>query len=192
MDQTKKLGWRRLQGGFYALLTDFANENRFAFRWICFMIALGMLFAVVITTVPQASTNLVRVSLGGYRAGRTVEETQIRFLNGENAAADVTTPELEAAEEMLRQLVAADEIRLNNLNGTGAFSAYCTEIPYEEAKEKLEALEAAKARAEAVAAARASVTVNTGYTNYVRLNTRGVPMSKKGDVEVDANGVPLN
>ncbi len=192
MVETKRHGEREPLRGFFAFLTELSCENRWAFRSICFMLAVGLLLVVVITTVPLGPDRLVRVSFGDYRAAAIVQEYDGGDLIAGHGAADVSIPELEELNETLALLAAADEIRMRNANGTGAFSAYCTTLTADEAQVKLDAIAAAKARAEAVERARAAVTVNTGYTSYVRFNTKGVPMSQKGTVEVDENGVPLH
>lgn len=176
----------------YQLITEFACENRRVFRAVCFTMALVLFFTVILCTVPQTASGLVKMSFGSYRASAAVWETDIDFLIAESAAADVSIPELDEMSEVLRQLAAADEIRMRNENGTGVFSAYVTTLSMEEAQVKLDEIAAAKARQEAVERARAAVTVNTPYTSYVRFNSNGVPMSQKGTVEVDANGVPLH
>jgi 3D (Asp-Asp-Asp) domain-containing protein len=175
----------------YELIVNFACENRSVFRAACFMTALGLFVTVIVSTVPQTG-RLVKMSFGQYRAAVSVQETDIDFLSAEHAAADVSVPELDEMSEMFRQLAAADEIRLRNENGTGVFSRYITVIPAAEAQETLDEIAAAKARAEALRQARAAVTTTTQYTSYVHINTNGVPMSQKGDVAVDENGVPLH
>ena len=188
MYQMKRVGRGKPTAQETPLISESAYENRRGFRSACLVTALVLLFAVVISTVPPTAVQLVRLSLGDYRAAAG---TQTDALYPQTGFSAVAAGDLEEMSELLAELAEEDALKMRIKNGDFAFSQYITTLSREEAQARVDAIKAAKERAEAAERARASVTVYTNYTSYVPFNTQGVPMSQKGSVEVDANGVPL-
>ena len=189
MYQMKRVGRGKPTGQNAPLISESAYENRQGFRTVCLVTALVLLFAVVISTVPPTAVQLVRLSLGDYRAAASAPSDALYPQTGFSA---VAANDLDEMSELLAELAEADALKVRIKNGDFAFAPYITTLSREEAQERLDAIQAAKEKAEAAERAKASVTVYTNYTSYVSLNTKGVPMSQKGTVEVDANGVPLH
>ena len=174
MYQMKRVGRGRPSGDNAGLITESAYENRRGFRTVCLVTALVLLFAVVGSTVPPTAVQLVRLSLGDYRAAAYADTASPVPQTG---FANVAASDLDEMSELMKELAEADARKMRIR---------------EEAQEKVDEIKAAQARAEEAERAKAAITVYTGYTSYVPCNTMGVPMSQKGSVEVDANGVPLH
>ena len=189
MYQMKRVGRGRPSGDTAGLITESAYENRRGFRTVCLVTALVLLFAVVGSTVPSTAVQLVRLSLGDYRAAAYAETVSPVPQTG---FAAVAANDLDEMSELLEELAEADARKMRIKNGDFVFAPYITTLSREEAQAKVDEIKAAKARAEEAERAKAAITVYTGYTSYVPCNTKGVPMSQKGSVEVDANGVPLH
>ena len=190
MYQMKRVGRGRKTTRQQAdLITESAYENRRGFRTVCLVTALVLLFAVVVSTVPPSAVQLVRLSLGDYRTAASAPSDAIIPQAGFST---VAANDLDEMSELLAELAEADALKMRIKNGDFVFASCITTLSREEAQVKLDEIRAAKERAEAAERARASVTVYTDYTSYVGFNTKGVPMSQKGSVEVDANGVPLH
>ena len=187
MYQMKRVGRGKPTAQETPLIPESAYENRRGFRTVCLVTALVLLFAVVISTVPPTAVQLVRLSLGDYRAAAS---TQADGLYPQTGFSAVAAGDLDEMSELLAELAEEDALRVKIKNGDFAFAPYITTLSREEAQVKLDRIKAAKEKAEAAERARASVTVYTNYTSYVAFNTKGVPMSQKGTVEVDANGAP--
>lgn len=189
MYQMKRVGRGKPTGQNAPLISESAYENRQGFRTVCLVTALVLLFAVVISTVPPTAVQLVRLSLGDYRAAASAPSDALYPQTGFSA---VAANDLDEVSELLAELAEADALKVRIKNGDFVFAPYITTLSREEAQVRLDEIKAAKEKAEAAERAKASVTVYTNYTSYVSLNTKGVPMSQKGTVEVDANGVPLH
>jgi 3D (Asp-Asp-Asp) domain-containing protein len=189
MYQMKRVGRGKPTGQNAPLISQSAYENRQGFRTVCLVTALVLLFAVVISTVPPTAVQLVRLSLGDYRAAASAPSDALYPQTGFSA---VAANDLDEVSELLAELAEADALKVRIKNGDFVFAPYITTLSREEAQVRLDEIKAAKEKAEAAERAKASVTVYTNYTSYVSLNTKGVPMSQKGTVEVDANGVPLH
>lgn len=189
MYQMKRVGRGKATCESIPLISGSAYENRRGFRTVCLVTAFVLLFAVVISTAPPKAVQLVRLSLGDYRAAASVE-TEAQLPKAKVTA--FAAGDLSEMSELLAELAEADALKIRIKNGDFVFAPYITTLSREEAEERLVEIRAAMERAAAVEQAKASVTVNTDYTSYVTLNHKGVPMSQKGSVEVDSNGVPLH
>ena len=192
MYQMKRVGRGKTTYNCYGVITESAYENRRGFRAVCFITAIVLFLAVVLSTVPTTAIRLVRLSLGEYRSAAYAPQTDADGVYPQTGYASVPVEELDELSQILAELAEADALKKRIRDGEAVFSPYVTTLTKEEAQVKLEAIYAARERAAAAERARASVTVYTPYTSYVAYNTLGVPMSQKGDVEVDANGVPLH
>ncbi len=181
MFENKRVG-RERQAPCEGLIAESAYRNRYAFRAICFFTALGLLLTVIISSAPQTAASLVRLSLSEFRASSQTLSTDY----GELAAVGAYTAQPAPAAEKAEPQTAAQSMAVKT---PGDLSAYVTVMSAREAEEKLAAIQAEKDR---LAAAIAASTAYNGYKSYIRLNTNGVPMSEKGDVAVDENGVPLH
>ena len=191
MYQMKRVGRGKPTAQSAPLISGSAYENRRGFKSVCLVTALVLLFAVVISTVPPTAVQLVRLSLGDYRASASAS-AQTDALYPQTGFSAVPAGDLDEMSELLAERAEADALNMRIKNGDFVFARYITTLSREEAQARVDEIKAAKERAEAAERARASVTVYTNYTSYVALNTQGVPMLQKGSVEVDANGVPLH
>ena len=199
MFQSKRVGRGKALNSYFAVITESAYENRIVFRAVCFLTALGLLLTVIIATVPQTAATVIRLSLGEYQAAANVQSSEAGTVYLDATGASVTTaPTMEDLDKAVRALTSDRDMLMQR--GEILFTSYVTTLSEGEAQQKIDAINEEKAfmarqRAERDKnrkAAVAAATVNTGYTTYIRLNDDGVPMSQKGDVEVDDYGVPLH
>ncbi len=196
MFQSKRVGRGQVLHGCFRIITESAYENRFVFRAICFMTALGLMLSVIIATVPQTAVNVIRLSLGEFQAAANVTSGESGSFYLDPAAVAATPEDLESA---VRSLAVREET-VQMQRSVDFQRVYTTTLSAEEARVKIDAINAEKARIAEEKAARerarqaaiASATVYNGSFSYIGLNTAGVPMSEKGDVEVDGNGVPVH
>ncbi|MCH5197464.1 MAG: 3D domain-containing protein [Oscillospiraceae bacterium] len=186
MNRSRKGGRRKGQQSPYKIITESAYKDRHVFKSVCFMTAVGLSLTAVISTVPQTAANLVKVSLEDVNAPSYTQYTDASIFYTDDNLVNFSVPELDELSELIEELVAADEVSQRKKEGDTAFSKCVTTMSDEEAQEKLENIEAKKATA------RTIITASGTFENYTCLNKRGIPMSQKGTVEVDENGVPLH
>ena len=197
MFQSKRVGRGQVLHNCYQLITESAYANRSGFRAICFMTALGLLLAVIISTIPQTAVNVIRLSLGEYQASANVQSTESGVVYVDGSAEAGAPEDLDAA---VRMLTAAAGRKAPVMRCENALENFVVVYSSEEAQRKLDEINAEKARLAAERAEKerirqaaiASCTAYTDTGSYVRLNSYGIPMSQKGDVELDDYGVPLH
>ncbi|MBQ7638086.1 MAG: 3D domain-containing protein [Clostridia bacterium] len=196
MSKKRKGGSGKGQQSPYKIITESAYKDRHVFKSVCFMTAVGLSLAAVISTVPQTAVNLVRVSLEDVNAPSYTQYTDQSIFYTNDNLVKFSVPELDELSEMIEELAAADEMSQRKKDGDTVFAKYVTTMSEEEAQKKLDDIQAEKdrkAREEAARkAARNLVTSSGTSASYTHLNANGIPMSQKGSVPVDANGVPLN
>jgi len=197
MSKSGKGGRRRGQQSPYKIITESAYKDRHVFKSVCFMTAMGLSLTAVIATVPQTAANLVKVSLDDVNAPAYVQYTDASIFYTDDNLVNFSVPELDELSDMIEELEAADEMSQRKKDGDTVFSKYVTTMSDEEAQNKLDAIQEEKdrlARIEAAKKAAARIAVSSSGTSasYTGLNANGIPMSQKGTVPVDANGVPLN
>ena len=200
MFNTKRVGRGTNASAQCGVITESAYKNRYVFRSVCFVTALGLLLAVILSTVPLNAVNLVRLSLGEFHASDVPPAREEGAMFIRSAYADVSTPQLDEMTALLEEISAEDAFANSVKAGVTQLAPYITRLSAAEAQTRVDAIIAekerveaeAKAAAEAKEAAIAASTVYTGYSSYVGLNTNGVAMSEKGSVELDENGIPLH
>lgn len=200
MFNTQRVGRGNAAAAQNSAIEESAYKNRYVFRTVCLVTAVGLLLAVVLSTVPQSAVNLVRLSLGEFHASEILPEKEegVTFIQG--GYADMSTPRLDEMTALLEEISAQDAFYNSVKTGNTELSNYITRYSAAEANAKVDAIRAEQERLEAEAkaaqaakeAAVAASTVYSGYGSYIGLNTNGVAMSEKGSVEVDEYGVPLH
>ena len=189
---TKRVGRGRELQNCCSIITESAYENRRAFRAVCLCMAMGLLFSAVVCAAPTASAQIVRMSFGEYQASAPQSSwTDGPFLSV-SGGVQARDPRRSELTESIASIQAAERRKAELHSDGSVFARYVNVLTPEDVQLRLDAIAAEQERIAAAARAREAATVSNRYGTYVALNRLGVPMSQKGEVEVDKNGVPLN
>ena len=171
-----------------------APERRRSTIGLSLMIALGLSVSAVIHTTPTRELGATML-LSAAAVGSTEKTDYSQFFKDE-AMVIRSLPDVAAEAAFLKTVFTKAPTMLLSKE----IDDYVSAMPADEARAKADAVLERQARAEREEKERAerlarqqamSAALVNSY-GYVGLNTQGIPMSQKGTVALDANGVPLD
>ena len=207
MSKSKRNGRCKGQQSPYKIIPDSAYKDRGAFKTLSAAAAAGLAIASVFSAAPQTLKSSVHVTMEKAFSSAYVYSEEFTIPAADESISPLANPQMEELDEFMELIAAENDRRERQKNGETPFSTGVSIMSDEEIQQKLDAIQAERdriaaeearkaeeeARKKAAEEAKARVTVNYGSSSsYVRLNTKGVPMSQKGSVAVDENGVPYS
>ena len=207
MNRPRRIGRLRGQISPYKIIPESAYKNRGVFRTVCAATALGLAMASVISTAPQTLKSSVHVTMEKAHSAAVLRSEEFLIPASDDTLSPMANAQLEELGAFMDMIAEENERRERLKNGETPFASGVTRMSEAEIQQKLDEIQAEKdriaeeeariaeeeARRKAAEEAKARVTVSRNSSSgYVRLNTDGVPMSQKGSVAVDENGVPYS
>ena len=182
------------------IIKESAYEGRGHFRRACAALAVGLAAAAVLTSVPSVRDDTVTADLDDVRSPAYLSEYSGYNPLPEEPHSIIRLKEIEEVDRAVEALAQMDAEAEKDEKSVviRTLSDYASDLTDEEARaifaERAAAEERARKEAEE-AARREALRQYTTTSNYVGLNSNGVPMSQKvpaAPIELDENGAPLH